>query len=71
LAKAFGVNPSQKNGGVGSGIVYLAFPGSGQGWPKTANEIQQIGSKLLKQWGGLERLKALPSTAFLNARQSQ
>lgn len=39
LARAFNLNASPKNGGVGSGVEYRVFCGSTQGWPRTLDSI--------------------------------
>lgn len=38
------------------GIVYVVFPGSGTGKPKTREQIAVVGSKLFERWGGLSAL---------------
>ena len=43
-------------GGAADGIIYKIFPGSGTGWPKTLDEINAEGERLLKAWGGQQRL---------------
>ena len=59
LANALGVPSNAKTGGTetNKGILYLIFPQSGDGKPKTSEEIRAIGTRLLEQWGGLEKLK--------------
>jgi len=59
LAKVLGVNPNARNGGVSSGIGYCFFPNSGDGKPKTLQEINQLGAKLFSQFGGAKTLKEL------------
>jgi hypothetical protein len=39
------------------GIVYVFFPGSGNGRPKTREQIATVGARLFAEWGGLARLK--------------
>jgi hypothetical protein len=39
------------------GIVYVAFPGSGNGRPKSREQIAAAGAKLFGHWGGLAALK--------------
>jgi hypothetical protein len=56
LAKALEVNSNARNGGAIDGIVYKIFPGSGTGWPKTLDEINSEGERLLKAWGGQQRV---------------
>ena len=62
LAKAIGVPAGEGSthpfnvGGAADGIIYKIFPGSGTGWPKTLDEINAEGERLLKAWGGQQRL---------------
>jgi hypothetical protein len=60
LVNAIGVPTGAKHpgngGGAADGIVYKIFPSSGSGWPKTLNEINSEGERLLKAWGGQQRL---------------
>jgi hypothetical protein len=50
LAENLGVRSDARNGGARRGIVYLVFPGSGNGRPRTIEEIQAEGEKLLRAW---------------------
>jgi hypothetical protein len=59
LAKALGVNPSAKDGGVGNGVAYIFFPNSGDGTIKTASEIAQAAEANFKAFGGAARLRKL------------
>ena len=59
LAKALGVNPSARSGGVGDGIGYCFFPGSGTQRPQTLDQINNTGAELFQKFGGVEQLKAL------------
>jgi hypothetical protein len=60
LAEALGLPSSPKHGGTNEkDIVYVLFAGSGNGCPRTKSEISATGKKLLKDWGGLERLQKL------------
>ena len=57
-ANDLGINSSPKFGGVHENdIVYLVFPKSGNGRPRSLSEIQAQGQALLNTWGGLELLK--------------
>jgi len=57
LAQALGVDGNPRRGGVGKGIAYVVFPGSGAGWPRGVEEIAKDGAKLFQDWGGVERLR--------------
>lgn len=61
LAKAIGVPLGSgaypvTEGGTDGGIIYKIYLGSGTGWPKTLDEINSEGERLLKEWGGQQRL---------------
>lgn len=58
LAEALGIRPDARYGGASNGILYLLFPGSGNLQPRTIDEIQREGDKLLYQWGGMNGLFA-------------
>lgn len=50
LADQLGIRSDARNGGARGGIVYLIFPGSGNGRPRTIDEINAEGQKLLLSW---------------------
>lgn len=50
--------PSDPRSPATPGFAMVVFPGSGNGQPKTAEEIEAQGSKLFESWGGLKRLQA-------------
>jgi Fungal chitosanase of glycosyl hydrolase group 75 len=52
LAENLGIRSNARNGGAHSGIFYLVFPGSGNGKPRTIEEISAEGEKLLQAWEG-------------------
>lgn len=59
LAKALGINPSPKRGGISSPLVsYLAFPGSGTRVPVPVADINRLGAAALAKFGGSTRYKA-------------
>jgi hypothetical protein len=53
-----GLELVNKEGGANNGIIYIVFPGSGNGSVRTVSEINSQGAALLNSWGGLEKLKA-------------
>lgn len=57
LAKALGINSDPKSGGVGSGVAYVVFPGTNQGWPLSQAQIDQNGAQLFTNWGGIDKAK--------------
>jgi hypothetical protein len=58
LAELLEIPSSPKTGGADGDIVYVVFPGSGNGQPRTAAEIYREGGKAFQQWGGPSRLAA-------------
>lgn len=50
LADNLGLRSDARNGGARRGIVYLVFPGSGNGKPRPLEEINAEGEKLLYSW---------------------
>lgn len=58
LAERLGVPANPRHGGASRGIVYVVFPGSGNGKPKTLQEIDDEGKTLFEAWGGMRRLDA-------------
>ena len=49
LANALGINSSPKNGGTSSGIGFVFYPGSGDGKPKTVEQINAIAQPLFEE----------------------
>ena len=58
LAENLGIRSDARNGGARRGILYLVFPGSGNGWPRTIEEINAETEKLFQMWGGTSQLTA-------------
>jgi hypothetical protein len=58
-AHNLGLELVNKEGGADNGIIYLVFPGSGNGSKKTVSEINALGASLLNTWGGLQKLKSV------------
>jgi Fungal chitosanase of glycosyl hydrolase group 75 len=52
LAENLGIRSDARNGGARRGILYLVFPGSGNGRPRTIEEINTEGQRLLQAWEG-------------------
>ena len=50
LAENLGLRSDARNGGARRGIVYVVFPGSGNGRPRPVEEIDAEGQKLLYAW---------------------
>lgn len=58
LAKALEIRSDPRRGGTASGIIYLIFPNSGNGKPRTIEEINVAGERLFQAWGGKQQLDA-------------
>jgi hypothetical protein len=58
LAELLQIPSSPRTGGVEGDIMYVVFPGSGNGQPRTVQEIDREGERAFNQWGGPGRLAA-------------
>jgi hypothetical protein len=58
LAENLGIRSDARNGGARRGILYLVFPSSGNRGPRTIEEINEEGQKLLQEWEGAIPLNA-------------
>jgi hypothetical protein len=67
LADNLGIRSDARRGGSPAGISYVVFPGSGDGRPKSADEIKRMGGEVLSNWGGTEKI--LPCAG--NARPAE
>ena len=60
LAGALGLSPNPRRGGTSSRIIaYVFYPLSGNGRPRTTEEIEREGARLFEQWGGMDRVREL------------
>jgi len=59
LAQLLGIPSSPRNGGVDHGVTWVAFPGSGAGWPVAVEDFSAQASLLFEQWGGIEAAEAV------------
>jgi hypothetical protein len=50
LAENLGIRSDARNGGTWRGVLYVVFPGSGEGRPRSIEEINDQGQKLLGEW---------------------
>ena len=55
LADNLGLWSDAREGGTRQGIFYLVFGGSGNGKPRSNDEIDEQTESLLRDWGGAER----------------
>lgn len=58
LAENLGLWPDARSGGTTRGILYLVFPGSGNGRPRQIEEINSEANQLFHAWGGNDQLTA-------------
>jgi hypothetical protein len=58
LARNLGLDPDARGGGSRQGLLYVLFPGSGNGKPRTRDEINSEGQRLFADWGGAEQADA-------------
>jgi hypothetical protein len=74
LAENLGIRSDARNGGARGGILFLVFPGSGNGSPRAIEEINAEGERLLQSWGGSDQLSAckvdLPDRPFRGDRNT-
>src|SRR4051794_37406986 len=59
LARELAIPDSALTGGAAGGIVYLVFPGSGNGFARPLPQIRASGKKLLDRWGGHASLESI------------
>lgn len=52
LAQELGIDADARRGGAGSGVSYVAFPGTRQAFPLTHESIQAAGRRAYDAWGG-------------------
>jgi glycosyl hydrolase group 75 (putative chitosanase) len=58
LAESLGLWSDARSGGTTRGILYLVFPGSGNGNPRPIEEINAEAKRLFLLWGGNDQLAA-------------
>jgi hypothetical protein len=58
LADNLGIHSDARIGGTRGGILYVIFPGSGNGSPRTVDEINSETAGRAELWGGIDRVNA-------------
>ncbi len=58
LAAALDVKKNPKTGGAVVDLIYIVFPGSGNGKPRSLAEINSIGEAKFAEFGGMEQVNA-------------
>jgi hypothetical protein len=60
LADRLGIRSDPRRGGTRDSILYLVFPGSGNGQPRPLDEINEQAEKLLRE-SGAGQIKSCPA----------
>ena len=58
LAVALGIDSNPRSGGIGHGVAYVIYPGSGNGKPRALDEIVSTSWRYFQTWGGLQKLNS-------------
>lgn len=58
LAKALDLKKDPKRGGPVADLIYVVFPGSGNGKPISLEEINSTAMRLFSEWGGMDQVNA-------------
>ena len=61
LARELGIDPDARHGGADGNIMYIVFPGSGDGTPADSDDIQKSAEQAFKELGGKDRVLSCPS----------
>jgi hypothetical protein len=61
LADNLGIWSNARQGGRRAGVFYVVFPGSGNGQPRTGEEINTETEKVFREWGGPAQLASCAS----------
>jgi Fungal chitosanase of glycosyl hydrolase group 75 len=56
LAKMLDIDPNPRTGGIEKGVAYVIYPHSGNGEPRSSDEIAKVSQAYFKRWGGLPQL---------------
>jgi hypothetical protein len=67
LADNLGIWSNARQGGRRGGVLYLVFPGSGNGQPRSLDEINDLAGKAFQDWGGADRLTSCAANETPNA----
>jgi hypothetical protein len=58
LADNLGIHSDARVGGTRGRILYVIFPGSGDGAPRTVDEINSQAAARAERWGGIDQVNA-------------
>ena len=56
LANLLGIDSNPRTGGAARGVAYVIYPDSGNGEPRTLEEIGSTAEAYFEKWGGLAKL---------------
>jgi hypothetical protein len=59
LAANLGLPADPRKAGATDGVIYVLFPGSSTGWPRTEAEIQSGAQQLFQRWGGMTSVQQM------------
>lgn len=57
LAKMLDIDADPRTGGTDEGIAYVIYPGSGNGKPRSPDDIARLSESYFQKWGGVQRLR--------------
>ena len=55
--RALGIESNPRTGGIEQGVGYVIYPGSGNGTPRTLDEIVSTSGAYFRRWGALQKLR--------------
>lgn len=58
LADALGISSDPRYGGIDDGVIYMVFPGSGNGKPRSRDEISTEANRSFEAIGGMTQVRA-------------
>jgi hypothetical protein len=58
LADALDIDSNPRTGGTDEGVLYVVFPRSGNGKPRSIKEITREAKERFEKWGGIAQAKA-------------
>jgi hypothetical protein len=58
LAKSLAIDSSPRHGGQDGKVVFVIYPGSGNGKPRKLQDIFASANRLFEAWGGINKLDA-------------
>jgi len=58
LARALVIDSSPRHGGQDGKVVFVIYPGSGNGRPRELQDIHANSNRLFAAWGGVKKLDA-------------